>query len=161
MPAKGSDFMWPFRKKVNPLGFRRDESGALAFDLTPEEQREVDQTMKAFEGYVVNPQYAEEVRCSIIARGLSNYAVSCVLGDQMEEAFAAVTKAYSIFPVPIYLYDGACFLEKMGRAREAADLYRKFLASESAFEATPIQKALLQDRDIFEAVKDARRKVQW
>lgn len=152
--------MWPFRKKVPPLGFYRDRSGALAFNLTPEEQREVDLTMKAFEGFVVNPQYAEEVRSSITARGLSNYAMSCVLAGQTEEALAAVTKAYSIFPLPIYLYDGACFLERMGRTREATHLFRKFLANESTFEATPIQRALLQDRDVAEALKDAKTKVR-
>lgn len=43
--------MWPFRKKFDLLGFKKDKEGNLTFDLTEEEQQEVENTFKMFEGY--------------------------------------------------------------------------------------------------------------
>lgn len=148
----------PAGKQGRLRGFFRDKSGEWVFEFTPEEQREIENTVEALEGYVINPQYADEVRCGWIARGLSNYAVSCALSD-VESALSAALKAYSVYPLPIYLYDSACSFEKMGRASEAADLFRKFLASQTTFQPNPVQEVMLRDRDISEAIKDARGKI--
>jgi hypothetical protein len=151
--------MWPFRKKPKySHGFYWDDSGEPVFEFTEDEQREIESTVDTLKGCVLNPQYADEMQCAWIARGLSNYAVSCALSDQIEPALSAVTKAYSIYPLPIYLYDSACFLEKMGRSRDAGELFRQFLARQSAFQPNLVQEVMLRDRDISEAIKDAAEK---
>jgi hypothetical protein len=157
-------FIWemgkPSSRLVLPHGFYKDLSGVMAFELTPEEQREVENTFDTFKGDVIHPRYVDELRSALIAYSLGNYAASCALMDQTERAFAALTKAYSFYRLPIYLYGAACFLDKMGRAKDAAVLLRKFLERQSTFQPTALQELILQDRDIPEAVKDAKTKLR-
>jgi hypothetical protein len=60
----------------------------------------VESTLEAPKGYVVDPQYADELRGAWIARGLSNYAVGRASLDDVEAALSAATKAYSVYPLP-------------------------------------------------------------
>ena len=150
----------PSSRLVLPHGFYKDLSGVMAFELTPEEQREVENTFDTFKDDVIHPRYVDELRSALIAYSLGNYAASCALMDQTERAFAALTKAYSFYRLPIYLYSAACFLDKMGRAKESAVLLRKFLERQSTFQPTALQELILQDRDIPEAVKDAKTKLR-
>ena len=150
----------PPSRSALPHGFYTNESGVLTFELTPEEQREIGSTFDAFEGYVIHPRYVDELRPALTACGLGNYAVSCALMDQTEGAFAALTKAYSYYRLPIYLYGAACLLDKIGRAKEAAELFRKFLERQSTFQPTALQELILKDRDIPGAVNDAKTKLR-
>jgi hypothetical protein len=150
----------PPSRSVLPHGFYKNESGVLTFELTPEEQREIRSTFDAFKGYVIHPRYLGELRSALTACALGNYAVSCAWMDQPEGAFAALSKAYSYYRLPIYLYGAACLLDKIGRAKDATELFRKFLERQSTFQPTALQELILQDRDIPEAVKDANTKLR-
>jgi hypothetical protein len=163
--------MWPFRKKINLLGFKKDKEGNLTFDLTEEEQQEVENTFKIFEGYYVHPDYVDDIQKGTTALALSNYAKEQVVISQMEsqkenrkrlleKAISATTKAYSIYPLPIYLYDLACFLEMVGKTVESKHAFRDFLKKQSEFKFKQLDVLFLKYRDIDEAIEDAKIKVK-
>ena len=163
--------MWPFSKKLNLLGFERDKDGNLIFNLTEEEQQEVENTFKLFEGYKVHPDAVDDIQKGTIAFALSNYAKELVVISEMEsqrenreklldKAMAATAKAYSFYQLPIYLYDLACFMEMGSIIDESKQLFRDFLKKQSNFKPTQLDVLLLRQRDIDEAIKDAKGKVK-
>jgi len=163
--------MWPFRKKVGLLGFKRDKEGNLIFDLTEEEQQEVENTFKMFEGYSAHPGAVDDIQKGTTALALSNYAKEQVVISEMEsqkeyreklleKAIAATAKAYSIYQLPIYLYDLACFMEMACRVDESKQAFRDFLKKQSEFKPTQLDVLFLRQRDIDEAIKDAKVKVK-
>ncbi len=76
--------MWLFGKKHDLPGFRRDEEDKLVFDLTKEEQQEVDSIFKMFHGYKFNPIYVDNVQKGATAFGLSNYAITQIRMSKIE-----------------------------------------------------------------------------
>lgn len=68
--------MWLFGKKHDLPGFRRDKEGKLVFDLTKEEQQEVESIFEMFHEYRFNPIYADKIQKGTTAFGLSNYAIA-------------------------------------------------------------------------------------
>jgi hypothetical protein len=155
--------MWPFGKKhvdASDLGLSVDKDGAVKFVLTDEERTEVDRAWMPFKGKYANPQYAEEMPRAVTSRGLSNYAQDCIVSGKIDQAFAAVTKAYSLYQLPIYLYDGACAAELMGETRVAKGLYLQFLAEQAQFQPTTFQQVILMDRDMLVAIKNAEQKLK-
>ncbi len=164
--------MWLFNKKTNLPGFKKDNQGNLMFELTDEEKQEVQKVfdvLKSSEGeFVVKKESADEIQRGMIAQGLSFYAKDQIIQsefdsnkDKKEEfinkAIASISKAYSFCPLPIYLYDLACFMEMNGKNKEAKDIFRKFLKLQNNFKPTRIQEILLntQQRDVDEAIKEA------
>lgn len=106
------------------------------------------------------------------AQGLFNYAKDQIMrcdfdinkGDKKEfinKAIASVSKAYNFCPLPIYIYDLACFMEMNDKINEAKDTFRFFLELQSNFKPNQIQEILLNahNRDINEAIKDAKEKL--
>lgn len=68
-------------------------------------------------GYTVHPGVADKLRQGLTARGLANYAADQVIYAEfrnknrdncINKAIASIGKAYSIYQLPIYLYDLAC-----------------------------------------------------
>ena len=76
----------------------------------------------------------------------------------LEKAIAAITKAYSIYQLPIYLYDFACLMEITGKVNVARKMFKDFLNKQLEFKPNKVDKLLLNQRDIDEAVKDAKAK---
>ena len=165
--------MWPFRKKQDLPRFKRDEKGDITFDLTEEEQREVEDALKMFEGYYIRRDIADDFQKGIVAFRLSSYARYQATMSELdfqkenrkkllEKAIAAIMKAYSIYQLPIYLYDLACFTEMEGRVDAARDMFINFLEEQSEFKHGQIDKLLLEqfDFDINEAIKDEKIKAR-
>lgn len=161
--------MAPFRGKRDLPGFRKDKEGNFVFDLTEEEQQEVEDTFKGFEGYKFNPAVADDIKKGTTAFALSNYATAQVGMSEiesqkekreklLEKAIAAIAKAYSIYQLPIYIYDLACFTEMAGRIDVARNLFREFLKKQLKFKPGQIDELLFKQRDIDEAIKDAKTK---
>lgn len=166
---KGIISMWPFGKKHDLPGFKRDEKGNLTFDLTEEEQQEVENTFKMFEGGLFRSDVANDMQNGITAFALSNYVTRQVMMSEMEsqkenrekilvKAIAAIVKAYSFYELPIYIYDLACFMEMAGRIDVARDIFRDFLKKQTEFKPGQIDELLLKQRNIDEAIKDAKAK---
>ena len=163
--------MWPFRKKFYSLGFKRDKDGNLTFDLTAEEQQEVENTFKMFEGYKAHPDVVDDIQKGTTAFALSNYAKQQIVMSEiesqkenhkklLEKAIASIAKAYSIYQLPIYIYDLACFMEMVGRMDEARHAFRDFLEKQSQFKPKQLDELFLKQRDIDEAIKDAKVKLK-
>jgi hypothetical protein len=168
--------MWPFSRKPNLPGFKRDDQGNLIFELTEEEKREVEKVfamLKRPDGeIVVKKEVADEIEKAMIAMGLFNCAKDQIMQSEfdsnkgkkmqfIDKAIASVTKAYTFCPLPIYMYDLACFMEMNGRNDEARIAFRSFLELQEKFSPSQTQGILLnaQQRDVDEAIKDAKAKI--
>jgi tetratricopeptide (TPR) repeat protein len=168
--------MWPFTKKQNLPGFKKDNQGNLIFELTEEEKREVQKFFnmfkKLFSEFVIKKEAADEIQKGMMAQGLFYYAQDQIMlsgfaSNKSEKkkfinkAIASISKAYSLYPLPIYMYDLACFMEMIGANDEAKNALKSFLELQENFKPSRIQEILLnaQSRDIDEAIKDAETKI--
>lgn len=168
--------MWPFSKKINLPGFKRDSQGNLMFELTDEEKREIQKSFDMFKspegGLYVKKESADELQNGITARSLFLYCLKQIKQFELEpnknkkeefinNAIASISKAYSFCPLPIYIYDLACFMEMNGKINEAKDTFESFIELQNNFNPNQIQEILLNNpaRDINEAIKDAQSKL--
>ena len=169
--------MWPFSKKINLPGFKRDNQGNLMFELTEEEKQEIQKVFDMFKRpdseFIVKKEAADEIQQGMMAMGLFNYAKHQIIHSDfdsnkkkkkefIDKAIASVSKAYSFCPLPIYMYDLACFIEMNGKNDEARNAFKSFLELQENFKPSQIQEMLLnaQARDIDEAIKDAKDKLK-
>lgn len=163
--------MWPFRNEQNLPGFSRDRKGIYTFTLTDEEQTEINKQFDLFKDFYVHPSAAERLRKGVMARGLTYYAQHQIMisgfekqeSDKkllIEKAMAAALKAYSLYPLPIYLYDLASFTEMARDVTAAKEAFKKYLNAQSSFKPDQIDKIFLQERDVDEAIKDAKSKIE-
>ena len=146
------------------------------FEFTEEEIHEIQKAfdmLKSPDGEtVVHPEVADEIQQAMITMGLCNYAKHQIIQSEFDsnkkkkkefinKAIASVSKAYSICPLPIYMYDLACFMEMNGKNDEAKNAFKSFLELQENFKPTQIQEMLLnaQARDIDEAIKDVKVKI--
>jgi len=160
---------WPFGNELECFGLRRDEDGGFVFDYTEEEQQEIKNTFKLFAEFKVNPDYADTLQKGITARALSNYSreQATVYAVESEDesrnflykAFAAIAKAYSIYQLPVYLYDLACLMELNKNVTEAKKTFEKFLHKQSEYAPQIIDEALLGQYDIEQMISDSQNKV--
>ena len=169
--------MWPFTKKQRFSGIKENADGTIEFSLTDEEAREADTALYAFKGVLVHPDYAERVRNGTVAVALCRHAKDCVtqrfveaedtedrakwaaVRDAAEKAVASVWKSYSLFPLPIFLYHRACFLQMIKRKDEARQLFTAFLKEQAEFKIDDVTEALIKHEayDIDNAILHARR----
>jgi hypothetical protein len=169
--------MWPFTKKQRFPGVKENSDGTIDFHLTDEEAREADSALYAFKGVLVHPDAAEQVRNGTIAVALCRYANDLVtksyveaegtedrakwsaVRDAAEKAVASVWKSYSMFPLPIFLYHRACFLQMAKQKDEARRLFAAFLKEQAEFKVDDVTKALIkyEGYDVEKAVLHARR----
>lgn len=162
--------MWPFSKEYDLTGLRRDDKGNIVFDLTTEEKQAVEDAFRTFEGSSVRPDVYDDFRNGTTALALSLYANKQALMSTIEsseeerkklldKAITAIGKAYSIYQLPIYIYDFACFLEKSNRWDLAKNMFKDFLKQQSKFKPRPLDEGFLRRRDIDAATKDAKVKL--
>jgi hypothetical protein len=169
--AKPSSF-----KKDNPAIFQL-EHGNLKFSLTDEEKQAIQQMFdyfkKADEEFYVHPQYVDEMRKAVQSQALMSYAKEQIMASDLdckkedkqkliEKAIAAIVKAYSFYPLPIYLYDLASFMEMSGNMEDAKNTFLHFLKSQADYRPTKIGEILSKSlgRDITYAIRDAEEKLQ-
>jgi hypothetical protein len=171
--------MWPFTKKTNlPPGFRRDNQGNVMFELTEEERKEVQKffdTCKSFSGgeFGIKKEVADEVYGGFTSIGLFHYAKGQIMLSELESnkskrkefidrAVDSITKAFSFCPLPIFMYDLACFIEMGGKNELAKGAFEKFLELQKNFRPSQIQEIILNTlgRDIDNVIKHAEEKVK-
>ncbi|MBI3665761.1 MAG: tetratricopeptide repeat protein, partial [Acidobacteria bacterium] len=140
-----------------------DDRGAAPFEFTDEEEHAIAEALQRLEGFVaLSEEAAEEIRSACTADALIEYAGSNVelfrstgKQDSLERAVGAVAKAYSIYPVPIFIYHMAVLAEALGNRASASRLFRKFLDDQTVFQPSAVAKAVLKVRDVPGAVSYA------
>jgi hypothetical protein len=162
--------MWPFRKKDKLPGIKQDKDGDLYLQLTEEERQAVDEALKQFEGYGIHRNHYDDIISGATGFALKNYATrQLILSEKatrkenrlilLDKAIAAITKAYSFYELPIYIYDLAYLMETAGKNDLAKNVYRLFLDKQAKYIPKQIDEAFITERAVDEAVKDAEAKV--
>jgi len=150
-----------FRKKKPTHGFNGDR-----FELTKSEKFHVERAFKLLEGYAVHESVAAKLEAGITARGLSDYAnlnlyeygePSKKVGD-LNIALSSLIKAYSIYSVPMYLYDIAICFGALHQPEQAKTYFSKFIKAQESFAPDQIDEVLIQ-RDMKELMEHARSQV--
>lgn len=169
--------MWPFNKRTSLPGYSRDMKGSLVFELTDEEKQEVQKQFDLFKRpggeFIVKKEIAEELQRGTIAQGLFNYAKDQIMlsgfdskknekNEIINKAISSISKAFSFCPLPIYMYDLACFMEMNEKYTEAKGVFRNFLELQKKFVPTEIQRILLdsQSRNIDSAINHAEQQIK-
>jgi len=160
--------MWPFSKKPK---VKRTEPGRVALDITEEEQQEINKLFDSLKDYRVHPEFADKMTHGVTARGLAKYAADQIMmaelasqtnsrEERIKKALVAISKAYSIYSLPIYLYDLACCLEiEVDGHDEAKNMFKLFLKRQHEYKADQLDEVLMGGRDIDDATKDAAEKL--
>jgi hypothetical protein len=135
--------------------------------LTEDENRECQAMLDSLghaEGgrYAIRGNLADSFRRSIIALCMMGRAERflALSGSQPEckdEACQAAAKACAVFPLSIYFYDFGCILQRVGKPVEARLMFTEFLRRHGTEELDPIMRITLDQRDVREAVRNARR----
>ncbi|SRR5712691_3448350 len=160
--------MWPFSRKKT-LGIKQTEDGGFSFDITQEEKQEIDKMFDLLKGYRFHPSIADKLKHGITAKGLAYYAADQISTagfasqknsreECVKKAIASISKAYSIYQLPIYIYDLACYLEMASRSDEAKNMFKMFLKRQADFRPEQLDKIILGDRDASEAIQHATTK---
>lgn len=148
----------------------RGKPTTQTFDLTEEEKLEVNLIFNLFKDYAVHPSVADKLTQGLTARGLSNYAADQIMKAEcpgqnagrencINKAVAAIGKAYSIYQLPIYLYDLACYFESKNMGSEAEKMYELFLARQAEYKSDQLDQLFLGERNIDEAKRYASQKL--
>lgn len=134
------------KKKVRALGFRYTDKGKIAFDFTDEEQARIEETMRAFQDYIVRTEYADEFQKMLICLSLVNLgneywnqaspmrtehearAIKQEIDRLLHKAIAAYTKAFSIYSMkPILVLMAVAFIA-MGNSLEAKACLERYIS---------------------------------
>jgi hypothetical protein len=163
--------MWPFSAADTPE-IKQDVNGVF-IELNDEEQQEVKKRMDMLRGRteegenVWREDVIDEVTRIVTSQGLLSYAMGEVFrfedsGDKtaLYRALSSVFKAYISYPLPIYIYDYAFLLAMDGRIDEARTGFSAFIEQQTNFQPNEFQELALDQRDINEAMKDARAKIK-
>ncbi len=147
----------------------RDKPATLTFDLTEEEKLEVNKVFDLLKGYAVHPSVADKLQQGLTARGLANYAADQIMyaefrnanrDECINKAIASIGKAYSIYQLPIYLYDLACYFELKSMAADARKMYELFLVRQEEYKSDQLDHIFLGERNIDEARGQASQKLR-
>lgn len=160
--------MWPIKKKKTILpGVFESNKGDLLFDLTSDEKKAVDGFLKRYEGYGIKKEYYDDIIAGSTAKALSNYAhekvdhfMSSQNQNELDIAIASITKAYSIYPMPIFMYELALYMDIAGRHEETKDLYRMFLEKQADIGSDPVIEFLYSHDYLELAIEDAKLKTR-
>lgn len=152
-------------------GVKRDSAGRLMFELTAEEQRDIEYLFKVAkdDGIAIRTEYAEQIEKSMMAFALVGYAKDQVrlaeIHDTTErkellhKALAAVAKAVTFHEMPIYRFDLACLFELLGERDIAMECFREFLSASDRFVSTVVDRSTVKQRNVPLAIAIAKRKL--
>lgn len=125
----------------------------------------------------MHPDAADKVRNGTIAVTLSIYANELIspnwldvtgseyrrkwptIQRNIEKAVAAVWKSYNLYPLPVYLYQRALFLQLLGMKDQSKQLFTLFILKQTEFRADDVDKTFMdyEGTDIERALIHARR----
>jgi len=164
--------MWSFKKKSKLPGVQQHPDAQVSFTLTDEEHAEVDSFFRMMrdssqEGEQGTWYIHPEAHKAMTAWALISYAQSQVTLIEMADsaivdknfclrkALAAAGKAYSLHPLPIYMFDMGSILEMLGDTASARDAFRSFLELQRKFKPSDVDRITLKQRDVDAAVEEA------
>ena len=160
--------MWSFRSRKELPGLTRHKDGKLSFRFTHDEEQAINEQVELCKGYYVHKSLYQKFEKSLIGRGLFCYAKSQSMraslashnkSECMEKAIAAISKAYNFHQLPIYLYDLASFTAMANYHSSSKNIFRLFLERQADFKPDQMDEIAMQDRDIQEAIRDAKSRL--
>jgi len=147
-----------FKKKTNDVTF------------TEEEKTYIKKMFDNFKEYAIKEDVVEKFERGITAKGLELYAaeqedkVFLRLGSEEQEqdylinAIAAVHKAYKVYPLPLYLFLKAKYLEQLGVDSDALINYEKYVDAFADYKEEGFDKELLGNYNLEDLFQIAARK---
>lgn len=166
--------MWAFKHKPDLPGITISENGELTFELCDDEKDEVQIVMRDFEEKTKDRFFREdeldEIERGFIAWALYTYAcnqAALVAYDSTADeakchvtnAASAALKAYSIHPLPIYLYDYGFFMGMLTEEEIAKEVFSRFLDLQAQYVPSQVGQLFLKRRDVQDAINFARSHV--
>lgn len=168
--------MWPFKKKINNQAISQSDMVPIGpVILTEEEQEEcqgfIDSITHDEEGKVAcaRKEHVEAIRRCLMAIALIGRADRLLIlagiharqeqegeEEKLEMACSAAAKASAIYPLPIFLYDFACILERAGKNADAKTIFKEFLRRQETYSPSPMDVGILNQRDIPSAILYAK-----
>lgn len=160
--------MWPFKKDRGLPGGKREVDGQISFTLTDEEDAAIRRFFSIMKGtggegeLYIHP----EAHRAMTAWALIGYAQDQVCRAEnpaqnpegfVQKALASAMKAYSLHPLPIYMFDMGCLFRMLDDEASARDSFQTFLRANQTFKPTESDRIALSNRDIDAAVLEARR----
>jgi hypothetical protein len=163
--------MWPFKHKqvCQPA---RSEFDLAEYELTVEEKHSIRAVFKNFiasDGTRIGMEtHPPEVTRGLSALGLWHYAEQemeaaefyahpsqrATRTDVIDKAIQAISKAYSIHRLPIYLFDLARYLNVRGLPGPAREAFRDFLLAQSKYKEGSYDHLFMHGRDIEQAIQE-------
>ena len=147
-----------FKKKAKDVTF------------TEEEKVYIKMMFDNFKDYAIKGDVVERFERGITAKGLELYAAAqedkAFIGLASEEqaqnylinAIAAVHKAYQVYPLPLYLFLKAKYLEQLRVDRDALINYEKYVDAFADYKEEGFDKELLGKYNLEELFQIAARK---
>ncbi len=151
----------------NVKNLKIDKNGKFVIELTEEERIKIKRTKEELQNIEIVPEFREDFEKVIPAIALMHHAYSLVRGflkegekSYMERAITAISKAYLIYPLPIYLYDLGRFFEYNGDYNSAKQSYMDYIESEKSYTPGRFDEMLIKDHDINFIMNDAKERIK-
>ena len=154
---------WPFgNKSSRSPSVVRSPDVVLTADEEQECQRFITSVTKSDEGELyVRPDVADAFMRNLMAMAMMGRAERFAVLARSDPDYCpmvceAAAKATALYPMAVYLYDFATFLEEFGAPGEARTMYRAFLERHEAGPIGPIDDSIIRQRDLDAMVAHAR-----
>jgi len=144
-------------RSLEKHGLYHDETGALRFDLTLEEQSEVKACFEIFKDYSIKNEVFDDFSRELTAFALSRLADRYFENSQTQEAIYTASKAASISHCPIYTFDLAALFETSGERASARISCRNFLEMLGTYTPCEIDKLFNKGLDLKHAAEIAHQ----
>lgn len=150
----------------NVKSLKIDKNGKFIIELSEEERNWIKKTREELKNVKIVPDLKEEFEEIIPVMGLMHYAYFLVREYLREEskgkidnAIAAISKAYLIHPLPIYLYDLGRFFEYSGNYDAAKQSYIDYIDAEKNYKPVTLDEMLIKDHNIPFIMSDAKERI--
>jgi len=151
----------------NVKSLKIDKNGKFIVQLTAEERNQIKKTREEFKNIEVIPDIKDEFEKIIPVIGLVHYAYSLVRDylhgeakGELDNAINAISKAYLIHPLPIYLYDLGRFFEYKGNYDAAKQSYIDYIDAEENYKPALLDEMLIRTHDVTFTMSDAKERIK-
>jgi hypothetical protein len=164
--------MWPFGKKLKLPGIEQKSNGEIEFTLTDEEEAEVNDFNKMLQesgqelvagDLLLHPDAVKAMTAWALggyARRQVKLAEESVAGKlRLNKALAATMKAYSLHPLPIYMFDMGCVHALLGNTTLERNAFKIFLDSQATVKPSRLDSIVMTQRNIDAAIQTAHERL--
>lgn len=155
--------MWPFKRK------REKREAMVPVELVTLTEEETEEREALFRSlfpedllrgkWIVKDEIADDFHRSWTAFALIGRAERLLAMGSGEEACRSAAKACVVYPLFIYFYDFACILDEVGKKDEARAMFGECIRLYELKQLTPMDVAILKQRDVEAALHHAREVV--